>query len=148
MPNIATALKAEISRIARREIRLETVSTKKFQSAARSEIAKLKRDVQSLRSELKRALRATHAPETLQTEEPGRVARISSEAITALRLRLGLSAEAFGRLLGTSGQSVYNWEAAKATPRGVTAAKIASLKTVGKKAVGAHLAALSGSRLA
>lgn len=142
MPNIAAALKAEISRIARREIRLETASAKKFQSATRSEIAKLKREVQSLQSELRKASRASRASPTSAEKEPGRVAGVSPKAIASLRRRLGLSAEAFGRLLGTSGQSVYNWEAGKATPRGASAAKIASLKSVGKKAAAAHLAAL------
>ncbi len=142
MPNIATALKAEISRIARREIRLETASSKKFQSAARSEIAKLKREVQSLQFQLREAARATQAPKTPGDEKPARVARVSSKAIASLRRRLGLSAEAFGKLLGTSGQSVYNWEAGKATPRGKSAAKIASLKGIGKKAVAAYISAL------
>lgn len=68
---------------------------------------------------------------------------MGAKAIASLRRRLGLSAESFGRLLDTSGQSVYNWEAGKAIPRGVTAAKLASLRTVGKKAVAAHLAALA-----
>ena len=142
MPNIATALKAEISRIARREIRLEMASSKKFQSAARSEIAKLKREVHSLQSQLRKASRATQTPKTRGDEKPARVARFSPKAIASLRRRLGLSAEAFGRLLGTSGQSIYNWEAGKATPRGDSAAKIASLKGVGKKAIAAHISAL------
>ena len=142
MPNIATALKAEISRIARREIRLETASAKKFQGAARSEIAKLKREVQSLQSQLRKASRATRVSATSGEEEPGRVARVSPKAIASLRRRLGLSAETFGRLLGTSSQSIYNWEAGKATPRGESAVKIASLKGVAKRVVAAHLAAL------
>lgn len=143
MPNIATALKTEISRIARREIRGEAASAKKFQSAARAEIAKLKRDVRALESQLRRASRAKPQPEASHTEKTGRPIRMGAKAIASLRRRLGLSAESFGRLLDTSGQSVYNWEAGKAIPRGVTAAKLASLRTVGKKAVAAHLAALA-----
>ncbi len=143
MTNIATALKIEISRIARREIRLETASAKKFQSATRSEIAKLKRQVRTLESQLRNASRATRAPKASAEEQPGRAARVGPKAIASLRRRLGLSAESFGTLLGTSGQSIYNWESGKATPRGNSAAKLASLKSVGKKAVVAHLEKLA-----
>ncbi len=143
MPNIAIALKAEISRIARREIRPETASAKKFQSAARSEIAKLKRDVRTLESQLRNASRPSRAAQASDEETPGRAARVGPKAIASLRRRLGLSAGSFGRLLGTSGQSVYNWESGTATPRGITATKIASLKSVGKKAVAAHLEKLA-----
>lgn len=143
MPNIATALKAEISRIARREIRRETASAKKFQSAARSEVAKLKRDVRMLESQLRNASHPTRTPKAPDEEQPGRAARVSPKAIASLRRRLGLSAESFGRLLGTSGQSVYNWESGKAVPRGITATKMASLKSVGKRAVAAHLEKLA-----
>lgn len=143
MPNIATALQAEISRIARREIRRETASAKKLQSAARSEIAKLKRDVRALESQLRKASRPARESKTSIEREPGRVARVGPKAIASLRRRLGLSAESFGRLLGTSGQSVYNWEGGKAIPRGITATKIASLKSVAKKVVAGHLDALA-----
>ena len=43
MPNIATILKHEISRVARREVRGETQSLKKAAGAHRAEIAALKR---------------------------------------------------------------------------------------------------------
>jgi len=43
MPNIATLLKTEISRVARKELRGESQALKKAVSAHRSEIAALKR---------------------------------------------------------------------------------------------------------
>jgi hypothetical protein len=45
MPNIATALKAEIARVARKEIKIETEALKSASSRYRSEIAALKRQV-------------------------------------------------------------------------------------------------------
>ena len=48
MPNIATLLKSEISRVARKELRSETLSLKKATRTYRSEIAALKRRMQDL----------------------------------------------------------------------------------------------------
>jgi hypothetical protein len=58
MPNIASVLKDEISRISRKEIRRETSSLKKSSTSYRSEIAALKRRVQELERGLRRAGRA------------------------------------------------------------------------------------------
>ena len=44
-------------------------------------------------------------------------------------------------LLGTSAQSVYNWEAGKVRPRARHLAAIAALRTLGKKDAAAHVAA-------
>ncbi len=48
MPNIATVLKSEIARIARKEVRAETLQIKKQSTNYRSQIASLKRQVAAL----------------------------------------------------------------------------------------------------
>src|SRR6185369_13973395 len=55
MSNIASALKAEISRIAKKEIKAETQALKSASTKYRSDIATLKRQVAALQKELKRA---------------------------------------------------------------------------------------------
>ena len=45
MPNIATVLKSEITRLARKEIKAELVATKKVSTRHRREIAELKRQL-------------------------------------------------------------------------------------------------------
>ena len=59
MPNIATLLKSEISRVARKELRGETSALKKALSTQRSEIAALKRRTQALEQQLRRLSRAS-----------------------------------------------------------------------------------------
>jgi len=54
MPNIASILKEEIARVARKEVRRETTALKKSNVTHRSEIAALKRRA----TELERQLRA------------------------------------------------------------------------------------------
>lgn len=58
MSNVASVLKEEISRVARKEIRRETSSLKKASTTHRSEIAALKRRVFELERQLRRVGRA------------------------------------------------------------------------------------------
>lgn len=132
MPNIASVLKSEIMRIARKEIRAEIDGLKKAASAYRMEIAALKRRSQSLEQELKRLQRSMPKPEPLPIEETGKTQRFSANGLASQRHRLGLSADAVGLLLGTSGQSVYNWEAGKARPRASHLTAIAALRGLSK----------------
>ena len=80
-------------------------------------------------------------PASLPSEEKPST-RFSAKSLASQRRRLGLSAEDIGRLIGASGQSVYNWEAGKARPREAHRAAITALKTLGRKAVAAHLGAM------
>jgi shikimate kinase len=57
MPNIASVLKDEIARIARKEVRRETASLKKATTTYRSEIAALKRRAQMLEKALRHVLK-------------------------------------------------------------------------------------------
>ena len=140
MPNIASVLKSEIARIARKEIRSEVDSLKKSVGAYRSEIAALKRRSQSLEQQLRRVGKALPKSEAEPTEESGKSIRFSAKGLKSHRERLGLSAQDCGLLIGASGQSVYNWEAGEARPRAKHLEAIAALKTLGKKQAAAILA--------
>jgi len=143
MPNIASVLKAEIVRIARKEVRSETDSLRKASTAYRSEIATLKRRAQSLEQELRRLSKALPKPSAKTAEDhPDGKTRFSAKGLVTLRRRLGLSAEDLGRLVGTSGQSIYNWETGDVRPRDKHLPAIAALRIMGKKEVAARLAAL------
>lgn len=132
MPNIASVLKSEITRIARKEIRAEIEGLKKSVSGYRTEIAALKRRAQSLEQALKQIQRSTPKPEPLPIEAPGKTQRFSAKGLASQRRRLGLSADAVGTLVGASGQSVYNWEAGKARPRASHLVAIAALRGLSK----------------
>ncbi len=146
MPNIASVLKQEIARLARKELRAETEGLKKSVAALRGDVAALKRRVQALESELRRAVRRQSAP--MATVEPaaadgaGQPLRFSAKGLASNRRRLGLSAEDFGRLVGTSGQTIYAWESGRTQPRARQLPGIAALRGIGKKEAAARLAAL------
>jgi DNA-binding transcriptional regulator YiaG len=141
MTNVATVLKAEISRVARKEIRAETTSLKKAVSGYRSEIAELKRRSLALEQQVKRLSKnSTKAvPETAAEEGSSQGLRFSAKGLASQRKRLGLSAEQCGLLIGASGQSVYNWESGETRPRASHLPAIALLRGMGKKEAAARL---------
>jgi DNA-binding XRE family transcriptional regulator len=143
MPNIAAVLKNEISRVARKEVRSETLALKKVAATYRSEIAALKRRTQALEQQLRRLerKRAEPAP-AAQNDEPPGPARFSAKGLASQRRRLGLSAADCALLLGTSAQSIYNWEEGKVRPRTKHLTAIAALKTLGKTVAATHLESL------
>ena len=143
MPNIATVFKTEIARVARKEVKAETASLKKSVTAYRSEIAALKRRAQVLEQEVRRLRtgNAKSAPVGDGEGERQKSMRFSVKGFSAQRKRLGLSALELGLLIGTTSQSIYNWEEGKARPRAKYMPAIAALRTLGRKAAMAHLEA-------
>lgn len=143
MPNFASILKEEISRVARKEVRAETQSLKKAAALHRSEIAALKRRVLALEQALKRLGKSTAKTTALAADEANSQSmRFSAKGLASQRHRLGLSAEDFGMLVGAAGKSIYRWEAGVARPRANHMAAIAALRSLGKKAATNRLAAL------
>ena len=59
--------------------------------------------------------------------------RFVAKGLRSQRSRLGLSAAEFGKLLGVSAQSIYNWEHEVAHPRSEQISKLASLRGLGKR---------------
>ena len=112
MSNVITALKAEISRIARREARQASAPLHKPATAARHALADLKRRVADLEKENQRlAALLSKVPEPAPAEEPVKAKGwISGKGILSLRRKLGLSQEAFAQLVEVSPNAVYQWE--------------------------------------
>jgi DNA-binding transcriptional regulator YiaG len=143
MPNIASILKNEISRVARKEVRSQTLSLKKAVGAYRAEIAALKRRTQALEQALRGLSKAqSKVASSQESAVPAQPLRFTAKGFAAQRRRLGLSAHDCGLLVGASGQSVYNWEAGSARPRAKLLPSIAALRTMGKKEAAARLASL------
>ena len=146
MPNIATILKAEIVRVARKELRSQTDALKRSIASSRAEISTLKKRVHELESGLKRlgsvARKTLVVAPTPSEGDEGAGLRFRAAGMAANRKRLGLSATDFGLLVGTTGQSIYAWEAGKAKPRPQNLAAIAAMRGVGKTEVMARLESL------
>jgi DNA-binding transcriptional regulator YiaG len=144
MPNIASLLKLEISRLSRREIRREVQPLRKAAATHRREIAALKRTVGSLQRQLKRAARSAPMSDAAGDSE-GKQIRFVAKGLRSQRTRLGLSAPALARLLGVSVQSIYNWETKKAVPRAGQMEAIVALRSAGKREIQERLAQTKSS---
>lgn len=145
MANIASVLKEEITRVARKALRSGTESLKKASAQYRSEIAALKRRVAALEQQLSR-LEKTASRNTVVKANPEEAtkARFTAKGFKTLRQRLGLTAEAIGTLLGVSAQTIYSWEAGSTRPREQQMARIVMLRGMGKREVNAILQKLAG----
>jgi DNA-binding XRE family transcriptional regulator len=143
MPNIASVLKSEMARVARKEVRSEIESLKKAAITYRADIAALKRRTHALEQGLRRLAKAKPAAKPLPADDASATSlRFSAKGLASHRARLGLSAEDCGRLLGVSGQSIYQWEAGKVRPRARHLPAIAAFMALGKKEAAAALASL------
>lgn len=151
MPNIASVLKSEISRLARKETRAETAALKKASAQQRSQIAALRKTVESLQKTLKKAQRGASAPVAVARsaaagEEEGASRRWSAQRFAKHRARLGLSAADMGALLGVSGQSIYKWETGEVRPRRAQLEAIAGIRSIGKREAAARVGELAGAQ--
>jgi len=135
MTNIASVLKSEISRIARREVRSEIDSLKKASAHYRAAIAQLRREVADLHKQLKRAGSAAAAEARVATNgDTDTPRRFSSTRLVSHRKKLGLSAAAYGKLVGMSGATIYLWEQGKSRPNDEQLQRLAAVRTLGKRA--------------
>lgn len=140
MANIASLLKDEITRLARREIRGEIEGLKKASAHYRSEIAALKRRIAALEQQVSRLGKSVPSAAAVKAEPgTGVKVRFSAKGFKTLRQRLGLTANAIGSLLGVSAQTIYGWEAGNSRPRRQQLERIAVLRGMGKREVDAIL---------
>lgn len=147
MPNIASLLKQEIARVARKQVRGETETLKKASSHHRSEIAQLKRRIDALESQLRRVAKGTAQRGAAAAAEPlegGPQIRYSAKSLRSQRKRLGLSAASLAKLLGVSALSVYKWESGTTRPRAKQIEAIATLRGMGRRDAQKRLEELGG----
>ena len=140
MPNLASVLRDEISRVARKEVRRETAVIKKASATYRAEIAALKRRALEIERQLRRLGKAG-GPSAPVAANDGSLqgTRFSAKSMASQRRRLGLSAAECGLLIGASAQSIYNWEEGKARPRAQHLPAIFALRNLGRRQASAIL---------
>jgi DNA-binding XRE family transcriptional regulator len=146
MSNIATVLREEIVRLSRKECRSQIDPTKKATTQLRHDVALLKRQVVQLERQVAMLSREIlgAAPSANKIDAIAKPTRFSAKGLQAQRSRIGVSQTDFGKLLGVSAQSIYNWESEKARPRREQIAKLVALRSLGKRDVAARLEQLIG----
>ena len=141
MSNVMKELKAEISRLARKEVHRALAPVRKIVAGQRSLIAGLRRQLGGLQKELKARGKAVPAGAGAAAVEVSGPFRITGKGVKALRKRLGLTQGALGRLAGVSGPAVVNWEkhAGRIRLRNATAAKLQEIRGLKKRDAAARL---------
>ncbi|MBN1393839.1 MAG: hypothetical protein JW959_02255 [Pirellulales bacterium] len=145
MPNIATALKEEIRRLARKEIKAIVGSTQKAVAQYRRDIAALKRQLRQQEknvSNLNKRVSSQGGKSAALADEPPSDARFSARSVKAQRRRLSLSAANYGKLVGVSALTIYNWESGKSRPQKAQLAALAAIRRIGKREAAARLKAM------
>jgi len=111
--NIAQVLKAEISRISKREAKALTSTTrsttiilKKTVANLKTRLATLEKSNKELSKQVESLVQAIPKP----VEEPEAKGWISGKGVKALRKKLGLTQEELGKLTGVSLGGVRGWE--------------------------------------
>ena len=140
MPNIASVLKEEISRLARKEIRQHTIALQKTSARYRKDIAAMKRQVADLQRKV--ALMEQQAPKDVSsqvTKADAEGARFTAKGLRSQRKRLGLSAADYGKLVGVTSQTIYSWEREKSRPRKQQVATFAAIRNMSKREAQARL---------
>ena len=140
MPNFASAIKEEITRLARRELKSHTASLKKASTQYRKDIARLKQDAAKLTAALaKLAKTSGNGMSQEQAANGVTKSRFSPKSVISQRKRLGMSAADYGKLVGVSGVTIYAWEQGKSRPQSAQAKALAEVRGIGKREVAKKL---------
>jgi len=116
VPNFAGALKGEITRLARKEVRANVTPLKKLVAGLRRRVAQQRRQISELEKGLrKNAARAGAAVESTGGE--GTQIRFSPAWVKQHRKKLKMSRRVYAKLVGVSAQSIFGWETGRTRPR-------------------------------
>jgi len=141
---LASALKAEVRRLAAKEV----------QKGLRS-LRAMQRQMKKLRLAARVNRRGLRAVERsfgrLESRVPaggrrGRGARLSGEDIRSLRARLRMTREQFARLLGVSPGSIFGWETGRTVPRGRSMARVLEVRKMGVRRARARITSPAARR--
>lgn len=147
MTDLVGALKEEIRRLARKEVKAQIDSTKRAASQHRRDIADLKRQLRLA----ERKIAFLESQERQRIENPSsesshdRQLRFSPRWVKSHREKLKFTAEQYAQLVGVSPQSIYHWEQGKSRPRQSQLEALASIRALGRREALARLKLLENS---
>ena len=135
MPDIASVLKQEITRLARKEVASTARQQSRQIQSLKATVRSLRDQVGSLEKTVSRLSRETSRANSQPQAEtaPEKAIRISPKSLRSLRHRLKLTQAQMAKLLGVSTASVTFWESGKTSPRGKNRQAIAELRQMGAR---------------
>ena len=143
MQNLVQALRSEITRSARKEIKGQISALKAASAKYRRDIAELKR----VTSDLEKRLAPIEQQERKRAKRPpppelAEGTRFFPKGLKSHRAKLGLSAADYGLLAGVSGKMIYKYEQGESKPRRAQVGKLVAVRDLGKREARRRLALL------
>jgi DNA-binding transcriptional regulator YiaG len=137
MGRVEDAVRSEIMRLVRRELRGVVLPLGKEVRQLKRGLGRLSKGVARLERVVAAQVREAQArKERLEVpEEEARTARLSARLIRALRTRLGITQAQLAVLVGVSARGVTRWEQGEISPRGQNRATLVALRKLGRRAV-------------
>jgi DNA-binding transcriptional regulator YiaG len=142
MGKIEQAVKTEITRLAKKEIRAICNPLARDVRELKREVSRLSKTVAKL-EKLGAEIEAERMEEKAKLEAPAaevKAARFSAGLIKKLRARLGLTQVQLASLVGVTGTAVTFWEQGKSKPQGQNREALVALRKLGKRDVQKMLA--------
>lgn len=135
MAKIEGIIKAEIMRLAKREVRSVFRPLKREVRHMSIKLSGLSKGIASLNRVAKELHLEEAKPKLEATLEEVKASRITPERIRGLRKKLGLSLRELGILTGTSIGAVLSWEKGKFKPKGEKKAVLVALRKLRKREI-------------
>jgi DNA-binding transcriptional regulator YiaG len=138
MPNVASVLKEEIRRLARKEAKAAVAPLKKALAAERKAVAKLRQQVAATARAAGKAARGAAAKavpaEAAAKTRGGRALAEGwrKDTVRSTRKALGLTQGQFAKLVGVSQMTVSFWETGRSTPRLTQQSSVLAARELGR----------------
>jgi DNA-binding transcriptional regulator YiaG len=135
MAKIEGIIKAEIMRVAKREVLAVFRPLKREVWQMRAKLSGLSKGIGSLNRMAKELHLDEAKPKLEATPEEVKASRLSPERISSLRRKLGMSQRELGILTGASLGAVLSWEKGKFKPKADKKAALVALRKLKKREV-------------
>lgn len=137
MGKIESVVKAEVARLARREVRAVLAPLKGETRRLKTRVSELAGTVGELRRQVRESVRLTRIhPRTTEAGAPAPgTSRLSAGLIKKLRKRLGISQAQLATLVGVSAVAIQFWESGRTRPNEENRTAVVALRKLGRRDV-------------
>ena len=148
MPDVASVLKEEIQRLAKKEVRSNVDPLKKQLVDLKRRLRQAERSVANLRKSTQKAVAVVSDQTGVIVPDPesdgdGRQVRVKPDSVRKHRERLRLTQVELAKLIGVTPASVMRWENGQSRPRGAGREAFARVRDMGVREARARLEQLS-----
>jgi len=144
MSTFALALKKEIMRLARREVKMLVVPLRGLVRKQRAAIATLKRGIACVTTAIEAAKTSKDQPGATVSDKEVKKSRFSPLLLKKLRIKKSLSMAKLARLIDSSPMTVKMWESGKFRPSAKYRKALVAVRKLSKREIKKLLTAKAG----